>query len=145
MSQAQRRAHVEWEGNLPSGRGTFTVGSGALEDFPVTWASRVERPDGKTSPEELLAAAHASCYAMALSHTLAGMGAEIDGITVDAIAVLDADLLRITRVDLDIRGTVLGLSQEQFQSVAEEAEKVCPISNAIRDNVDVGLRATLEP
>lgn len=145
MSQAERRAHVEWEGNLPSGRGTFTVGSGALEDFPVTWASRVERPDGKTSPEELLAAAHASCYAMALSHTLASMGADIDGITVEAVAVLDADLLRITRVDLNIRGTVLGLSQKQFQSVAEEAERVCPISNAIRDNVDIELQATLEP
>ena len=144
MSQAERKAHVEWEGNLPSGRGTFTVGSGAIEDFPVTWASRIERPDGKTSPEELLAAAHASCYAMALSHTLAGKGAEFEEITVDAVAALDADLLRITTVDLDIRGTVLGLSEEEFRSVAEEAEKVCPISNAIRDNVAVRIRTTLE-
>ena len=65
MSRTERKAYVKWEGNLPSGRGTFTVGSGAMQDFPVTWAARVERPDGKTSPEELLAAAHASCYAMA--------------------------------------------------------------------------------
>ena len=144
MSQAQRKAHVEWEGNLPSGRGTFTVGSGAIEDLPVTWASRIERPNGKTSPEELLAAAHASCYAMALSHTLAGRGAEFEQITVDAVAALDADLLRITTVDLEIRGTIFGLSQKQFQSVAEEAEKVCPISNAIRDNVTVKLRTILE-
>ena len=144
MSQAERKAHVEWEGNLPSGRGTFTVGSGAIEDFPVTWASRVERPDGKTSPEELLAAAHASCYAMALSHTLAGRGADIEQITVDAVAALDANMLKITTVDLDIRGTVSGLSPEQFQSVAEEAEKVCPISNAIRHNVEVRLRTSLE-
>ncbi len=144
MAQAERKACVEWEGNLPSGRGTFTVGSGAMEDFPVTWASRVDRPDGRTSPEELLAAAHASCYAMALSHTLAGRGAQIDQVTVEAVAALDADMLRITTVDLDIRGSVSGLSQEQFQSVAEEAEKVCPISNAIRDNVKVRLRTTLE-
>lgn len=144
MSQAKRKACVEWEGNLPSGRGTFTVGSGAMEDFPVTWASRVDRPDGRTSPEELLAAAHASCYAMALSHTLAGRGAQIDQVTVEAVAALDADMLRIATVDLDIRGSVSGLSQEQFQSVAEEAEKVCPVSNAIRDNVKVRLRTTLE-
>ncbi len=144
MAQAERKARVEWEGNLPSGRGTFTVGSGAMEDFPVTWASRVDRPDGRTSPEELLAAAHASCYAMALSHMLAGRGSQIDQVTVEAVAVLDADMLRITTVDLDIRGTVSGLSQEQFQSVAEEAEKVCPISNAIRDNVSVRLQTTLE-
>ena len=144
MSQAERKAHVEWEGNLPSGRGTFTVGSGAMEDFPVTWASRVERPDGKTSPEELLAAAHASCYAMALSHILAGRGADIEQITVDAVAALDADMLKITTVDLDIRGAVSGLSPAQFRSVAEEAEKVCPVSNAIRHNVEVRLRTTLE-
>jgi lipoyl-dependent peroxiredoxin len=75
----QRRAHVEWEGNLPGARGTFTAGSGAMEDMAVTWASRVERPDGKTGPEELLAAAHASCYAMALAHTLAGKGTLIKG------------------------------------------------------------------
>ena len=144
MSQAERKAHVEWEGNLPSGRGTFTVGSGAISDLPVTWASRIERPGGKTSPEELLAAAHASGYAMARSHTLAGKGAEFEQITVDAVAALDADLLRITTVHLEIRGTVLGLSEEEFQSVAEEAEQVCPISNAIRDNVTVSLRTVLE-
>ena len=145
MAQAERKAHVEWEGNLPSGRGTFTVGSGAMEDFPVTWASRIERPDGKTSPEELLAAAHASCYAMALSHMLAGRGAQIEGlITVDAVAALDAEMLRITTVSLDIRGNVSGLSGEQFRIVAEEAEKVCPISNAIRDNVEVRLHTSLE-
>ena len=144
MSQTERKAYLEWEGNLPSGRGTFTVGSGAMQDFLVTWAARIERPDGKTSPEELLAAAHASCYAMALSHILAGRGAEIDEITVEAVATLDADLLRITTVDLEIRGSVSGLSQRQFQDAAEEAEKICPVSNALRNNVDVRLRAVLE-
>ncbi len=144
MAQAERKARVEWEGNLPSGRGTFTVGSGAMEDFPVTWASRVERPDGKTSPEELLAAAHASCYAMALSHTLAGRGAQIDQVTVEAVAALDDEQLRITSVDLDIRGSIEGISEEEFRRVAEEAERACPVSNAVRNNVAVTLRTSLE-
>ena len=144
MAQAERKALVEWEGNLPSGRGTFTVGSGAMEDFPVTWASRVDRPDGKTSPEELLAAAHASCYAMALSHTLAGRGALIEQVTVEAVAALDDELLRITSVNLDIRGSIEGLSEEEFRLVAEEAERTCPISNAVRGNIVVTLRTSLE-
>ena len=144
MAKAERTALVEWEGNLPSGRGTFTVGSGAMEDFPVTWASRVDRPDGKTSPEELLAAAHASCYAMALSHTLAGRGALIEQVTVEAVAALDDELLRITSVNLDIRGSIEGLSEEEFRLVAEEAERTCPISNAVRGNIVVTLRTSLE-
>ncbi len=144
MAQAKRKARVEWEGNLPSGRGTFTVGSGVMEDFPVTWASRVDRPDGKTSPEELLAAAHASCYAMALSHTLAGRGAQIDQVTVEAVAALDDELLRITSVDLDIRGSIEGISEKEFRLVAEEAERACPVSNAIRGNVKVRLQTSLE-
>jgi lipoyl-dependent peroxiredoxin len=139
----QRRAHVEWEGNLPGGRGTFTAGSGAMEDMAVTWASRVERPDGKTSPEELLAAAHASCYAMALAHTLAGKGVLIEGLTVEAVATLDEERLRISAVDLDVRGSVAGLSEEEFGRLAQEAESVCPVSNAIRTNVEVRLRANL--
>ena len=141
---AERTAHVEWEGNLPSGRGTFTVGSGAMEEMAVTWASRVRGLDGKTSPEELLAAAHASCYAMALSHTLAGRGASIEDLTVDAVAVLDEERMRISSVRLDVRGAVAGLSREEFRRAAEDAEAVCPVSNAIRDNVEVRLQTSLE-
>lgn len=139
----QRRAHVEWEGNLPGWRGTFTAGSGAIEDMVVTWASRVEHPDGKSGPEELLASAHATCYAMALAHTLAGRGAIIEGLTVEAVAALDDDLLRISAVDLDVRGEVTGLSGEEFRRAAEEAEGACLVSNAIRNNVEVRLRTTL--
>lgn len=102
----QRRAHVEWEGNLPGGRGTFTAGSGTMEDMAVTWASRVERLDGKTSPEELLASSHATCFAMALAHTLAGRGAIGEGLTVEAVATLDDERLRIPKVDLDVCGEV---------------------------------------
>jgi osmotically inducible protein OsmC len=102
----------------------------------------VERPDGKTGPEELLAA-HASCYAMALAHTLAGKGAFIEGLTVEAVATLDEERLRISAVDLDVRGSVAGLSEEEFGRLAQEAEKACPVSNAIRANVEVRLRANL--
>ena len=74
MTMAERRAEIVWEGNLPRGGGKFTVGSGAMGEMPVTWAARTERPDGKTSPEELIAAAHGSCFAMALSGALAEGG-----------------------------------------------------------------------
>src|SRR3712207_7226361 len=74
MATAERRAEVVWEGNLARGKGSFTVGSGAIGEQAVTWASRTERSDGKTSPEELIAAAHASCFAMALSNVLDGGG-----------------------------------------------------------------------
>ncbi|MDP9409068.1 MAG: OsmC family peroxiredoxin, partial [Actinomycetota bacterium] len=74
MADAERRAEVVWEGNLPRGSGRFTVGSGSMDEQPVTWASRTERSDGKTSPEELIAAAHGSCFAMALSNVLAEGG-----------------------------------------------------------------------
>ena len=74
MATAERRAEVVWEGDLPQGNGRFTVGSGALGEQPVTWTSRTERSGGKTSPEELIAAAHGSCFAMALSGALAEGG-----------------------------------------------------------------------
>ena len=75
MAKAERRANVVWRGNLQKGSGTFELASsGAAQDLPVTWASRTERPEGKTSPEELIAAAYASCFAMAFSHTLAEQG-----------------------------------------------------------------------
>src|SRR3712207_6165982 len=74
VAVAERRAEIVWEGDLPRGGGKFTVGSGAMEEMPVTWASRTERSDGKTSPEELIAAAHGACFAMALSNVLAEGG-----------------------------------------------------------------------
>jgi osmotically inducible protein OsmC len=126
------------------GSGTFSGGSGALEDLPVTFASRVQRADGKTSPEELIASAHATCYAMALSNTLAENGSAPEKLTVDAVCTLDDAQLKITTVDLTVRGRVPGLSDDEFKDNARQAEQICPVSNALRNNVEINLNAVLE-
>ncbi|HSK99463.1 MAG TPA: OsmC family peroxiredoxin [Rubrobacteraceae bacterium] len=145
MATAERRANVVWRGNLVRGSGSVDLASsGAVGDLPVTWASRTERPDGKTSPEELIAAAHAACYAMALSGALAGMGNEPEELEISATCTFDVDQLRVTTVVLDVRGRVPGLDAEGFQSAAEQAEQGCPVSNALRGNVDIQLNTSLE-
>ena len=144
MANVERTAHVVWEGDLMKGSGTFTGGSGALEEMPVTFASRVQQPEGKTSPEELIASAHATCYAMALSNTLSDAGSPPDRLEVDAVCTLDDGALKITTVNLDVRGTVSGLDQDGFEEAARNAEQVCPVSNALRNNVDIQLNASLE-
>ncbi len=143
MANVEREAHVVWEGNLAQGRGSLSEGSGVLQDMPVTFASRVERPDGKTSPEELIAAAHATCYAMALSVTLTQKGNEPDRLEVDAVCVLDDQQLKITTVNLNVRGTVAGMDEQGFEDAAREAEQLCPVSNALRGNVDIQLQTSL--
>ena len=145
MAKAERRANVVWRGNLQKGSGTFELASsGAAQDLPVTWASRTERPDGKTSPEELIAAAHASCFAMAFSNTLAQQGNEPEELDISAVCTFDADQLKFTTVVLDARGRVPGLDTEGFQKAAEQAEQVCPVSNALRGNVDIRVNASLD-
>lgn len=144
MATAERRAHVVWRGDLFKGSGTFDLASsGAAQDLPVTWASRTERHDGKTSPEELITAAHASCYAMALSNVLAQMGNEPEELNISAVCTFDVDQVKVTKMVLDVRGRVPGLDAEGFQSAAEQGEQGCPISNALRGNVDIQLNASL--
>ena len=142
---AERRAQVTWENDLIKGKGTLRFGSGAVPELPVTWASRTERSDGKTSPEELLAAAHASCYAMALSSTLARNGTTPTRLEVTAECALDKVGAgpKVTMMNLTVTGQVQGINQSQFQQAANDAEKVCPISNAIRNNVTIKLTANL--
>ena len=145
MATAERRANVVWRGNLFKGSGTFDlVSSEAIQDMPVTWASRTERPDGKTSPEELIAAAHASCFAMAFSNTLAEQGNEPEELNISAICTFDADQLKVTTMVLDVHGQVPGLDAEGFQNAAEQAEQGCPVSNALRGNVDIQVNASLD-
>lgn len=144
MANVERRAHVVWEGNLARGSGRLSEGSGVLEESPVTFASRTQEPEGKTSPEELIASAHATCYAMALSNTLAEKDTPPERLTVDAVCTLDDENLKITTVDLNVRGEVPGISDEEFESAAQEAEQLCPVSNAIRGNVDIRLSTSLE-
>ena len=143
MATAERRAEVVWEGDLPRGSGRFNVGSGAMSEQPVTWASRTERSDGKTSPEELIAAAHGSCFAMALSNVLAEGGAPPERLEITAVCTFDVGEVKVSSVDLDIRGHVPGIDAEDFQSAVGQAEQGCPVSNALRGNIEIRVNATL--
>ncbi|HEY2959046.1 MAG TPA: OsmC family peroxiredoxin [Actinomycetota bacterium] len=147
MSMADRQAHTVWEGSLFEGSGELEFASSGIGRFPVTWASRVEAPNGRTSPEELLAAAHAACYSMALSNTLSEAGNPPERLHVVATVSLDPRQgggVEVTRSALEVTGAVAGLDQAGFQEAAEKAEKGCPISNAIRGNVAVTVNATLK-
>jgi osmotically inducible protein OsmC len=147
MSMADRQAHTVWEGPLLKGKGELEFASSGIGRYPVTWASRVERADGRTSPEELLAAAHASCYAMALSNTLAEDGNPPERLHVVATVSLDPKQgggVEVTKSALEVTGTVPGLDQAGFQSAAERGEQGCPISNALRGNIQITVTATLK-
>jgi lipoyl-dependent peroxiredoxin len=147
MAMAERQAHAVWEGTLNEGSGQFEFVSSGIGKYPVTWASRVEQPNGRTSPEELVAAAHATCYAMALSFTLTGMGNPPDRLEVTATVSLDPKQgggVEVTQSALEVTGVVPGLDQAGFQAAAEQAELGCPISNALRNNVRITVQATLQ-
>ena len=144
MATAERRAEVVWEGNLTRGNGSFTVGSGAMGEQAVTWTSRTERSDGKTSPEELIAAAHGSCFAMALSNVLDEGGTPPERLEITAVCTFDVDKVEVSSVDLDIRGRVPGMDAEGFQNAVEQANEGCPVSNALRGNVEIRLNASLD-
>lgn len=146
MPIATREAQIVWEGSLASGAGTVSSGSGALGKLPVTWASRTERPDGKTSPEELIAAAHSSCFAMALSLVLGENHAPPERLEVSATCTLDEvdGAPRITTAVLNVRARVPGIEQAGFEQAVERAAGLCPVSNALRGNVDIGLSSELE-
>ncbi|WP_273887135.1 OsmC family peroxiredoxin [Rubrobacter naiadicus] len=144
MPSAQRRAEVRWRGSLTGGSGSLNLASSrVMGETPVTWASRTESPDGKTSPEELIAAAHASCYAMALSNVLAESGHEPEELEVSAEVTFDVGQVRITRSALEVRGRVPGLDEAGFREAAQKAEGGCPVSNALRNNVEITLDASL--
>jgi osmotically inducible protein OsmC len=143
MTMTDRRATVTWEGTLPKGKGTIDTGSGVLKGSPVTWASRVETPEGKTSPEELLAAAEAECYAMVLTNMLSGGGHVPNRLQVTATCTVEkeGEGLKITTMRLDVQGDVSGVDQQTFSRLANEAEQACPVSNALRGNVQFSVTA----
>jgi osmotically inducible protein OsmC len=140
----ERRAHATWEGDLRSGSGRFDVDSGAITGQEVTFASRFEQPGGKTSPEELIAAAHATCFSMALANGLAQAGHTPKKIETDALCTLDqTDAgFRITTMQLTVRAEVEGLDDTAFQTAAKEAKEGCPVSNAL-GGVEISLDAAL--
>jgi osmotically inducible protein OsmC len=140
---ARRTAEVTWQGDLLEGTGSVRmVSSGMFDEYPVTWASRADDPNGGTSPEELMAAAHAACLAMALSHHLAGKNTPPERLTVSATYTFVPGT-GITAADLDVTGVVRGLSAGQFEAEAREGESKCPVSNAVRGNVEITLSTSL--
>src|SRR5215218_7540553 len=123
----ERRAEVTWQGSLMEGAGTIDrVGSGAFGPLDVTWASRTEEPGGKTSPEELIAAAHASCFSMALSHELAGAGTPPERLSTSA-TVTFVPGTGITAIALTVAGRVPGLDEAGFRKAAEGAKVNRPV------------------
>ena len=145
MAIAQRRAEVVWEGNLARGAGALSSGSGALE-LPVTWASRTEQPDGKTSPEELIAAAHGSCFAMALALVLGENHTPPERMAVTATCTLDEvnGAPRITTAALTVFARVPGLDRAGLRRNVEQAAELCPVSNALRGNVEISVQDELD-
>ena len=140
---AERRAEVTWQGDLMGGSGEVErVGSGTFGGLDVTWASRTEEPGGKTSPEELIAAAHASCFSMALANGLAKAGNPPQQLSTSA-TVTFVPGTGITRSVLEVEGRVPGMDEDTFKSAAEEAKDGCPVSQALRGNVELEVTARL--
>lgn len=141
MSIALRMAETVWEGSLASGSGTVSGTSGALDGLPVTWAARTEEPGGKTSPEELAAAAHSSCFSMALAATLSEHKLTAKKLTVGSTVTLDAVDGKPTVVSsaITVMGDVPGSDDAAFQSIVQEAAAMCPISRLF-----AGAKITVE-
>lgn len=146
MPIATRTAEVTWDGPLARGNGVLSSGSHALKDLPVTWAARTEAPEGKTSPEELIAAAHATCFSMALALVLGEAGTPPEHLTTNADCVLaEVDgAPRITELKLRVRAHVPSLDEAGFNDAVAKAAALCPVSNALRGNVEIAIEATLE-
>ena len=143
---ATRQATAVWSGDLMSGSGEVTAKSSAkFSALPVSWAARTEQPGGKTSPEELLAAAHASCFCMALSNGLAKAGHAPTRLEATATVTFDkvGDGWSVTASEVEVRGTVPGMDAAAFTKAAEDAKEGCPISRALKGNVRLSVRATL--
>ena len=140
----EQRAHTTWEGDLAHGSGTVSLDSGS--EHRVSWRARAEEPGGgKTSPEELIAGALASCFSMALSGGLAKAGTPPSKLETDAVATfekVDAGN-RLTRIALTVRGDVEGVDDTTFREAAETAKANCPVSQALKGNVEITLDATV--
>jgi osmotically inducible protein OsmC len=139
---ATRTAHTVWNGNLMEGSGKTTLDSSGLGTFDVTWKARTEAAEGKTSPEELIAAAHASCFSMAFSNMLAQAGHAPEEVNTKA-DVTFVPGTGITGSHLTVTARIPGISEEEFQKIAGEAKVGCPVSGALA-SIDITLEATLE-
>ena len=139
-----RKAEVTWQGDLMSGNGRIdSVTSGAIGGLDVSWPARSEEPGGKTSPEELIAAAHATCFSMALANGLAKAGHPPAELKTSAKVTFQPGE-GITKIELDVAGRVPGIDESAFQQAAEEAKGNCPVSKALAGVPEIGLAARLE-
>jgi osmotically inducible protein OsmC len=146
MPTAHSTAEATWSGDLIGGRGSVRSGSGAFPDLAISWSRRTQREQGATSPEELIAAAHSSCFCMAFSNELAKSGHPAEQIVVAASVAFEtgrADGAAITSIDLEVRARVPGIDDAAFQAAAEAARTGCPVSKALA-GVEIRLRASLE-
>lgn len=143
---AERTAVTKWSGTLFEGKGVVSTGTGVLTNQPVTWAARTEEPEGMTSPEELIAAAHASCYSMALSNVLASNNTPAESLEVTATVGFgpkEGGGMEVQHSRLRVVGKVPGLNADQFAKLAVEGEAGCPVSAALRNNVTITLDSEL--
>jgi len=143
---AIRRAHAVWQGDLASGSGNVTAStSHAFDGLPVSWASRTEEANGRTSPEELIAAAHASCYCMALSSDLGKAGHPATALDVSATVTFDRvdGKWSVASSALEVTGEVPGMSATEFEAADNAAKDGCPVSRALQGNVAISVVATL--
>ena len=142
---AKRTAEAHWEHDLLHGSGRVKGHSGVLPEMGISWSARTEEPGGKTSPEELLAAAHAACYSMAFSNTLAKLGKAPEKVHVTAACTFDkvGDGWSVTTMELEVEAKVPGIDPAQFQESAKSAAANCPISRALKGNVEVRVHARL--
>ncbi|HEY6959942.1 MAG TPA: OsmC family peroxiredoxin [Candidatus Limnocylindria bacterium] len=143
---ATRQAKATWSGDLMTGSGEVSAASsGKFSGLPVSWAARTEQPGGKTSPEELLAAAHASCFCMALSNGLAKAGTPAQRLSCTVTVTFDkvGSGWSVTTSDVEVEGTVPGMDAESFRKAAEDAKENCPISRALKGNVKLTVRSSL--
>jgi osmotically inducible protein OsmC len=147
VARVQREAQVTWQGNVARGDGKISAGTGAFQELPYSLATRIERVDGKTSPEELLAAAHAACFAMSLAGELAGAGSPPDHLDVTATVTLDQvedGSHRIVSSELLARARVTDTDEAAFRRAAEAADEGCTFSKLIKASGRVTVNATLE-
>ncbi|AFZ69169.1 OsmC family protein [Deinococcus peraridilitoris] len=145
MANIERKANAQWNGDLKSGNGTISSLSGVLSDTPYSFRTRFENQPG-TNPEELIAAAHAACFTMAFSNVLQQAGHAPRTLATDATLGMDASGggFKIATMHLVVRGSAEGLDQQQFQQLAEKAEQGCPVSGALRGNLDITVEAIYE-
>jgi osmotically inducible protein OsmC len=140
-----RKASATWEGDLFTGKGAVTLDSGLAPTLDVTWAARAENPEGMTSPEELLAAAHSACYSMAFANMLAKNETPPNRLDTSAVVSFEKGEagFSVTRSAITVRADVPGIDAETFASIADQAKDGCPISRALAGNVEITVDATL--